>query len=406
MKRIKPLLLLIVCFMATLPLSVQAADIWSGEIDTEWYTTNIDATDYTITTAEQLAGLANIVNSTDDFSGTTITLGGDIELGGSADGNTWMPIGDNSSRFNGTFDGGGFLVSGLFINDPDSSRNGLFGEIGIDGTVKNVSVSGTVTSGIRAAGVVGHNSGTVLNCYSMVTVIGVSDVGGVAGFNEGIVANCYNTGMVEASADQAYVGGLVGLNNGGVVANCYNTGNVTGTGNNPLVGGVVGGNDGTMVSNSYWLSSSTTEGVGTTFGSAGDDPTNHVGSFDDMDSEITIDDTIRGNSADSSISTTNLLVALNAGSAIYNETLTDTANRAYRWEQAKDNYPTLTDVEITGDANYDWTVDVDDLRKIAAIDLYNTTVAEGETSPLDINGDGKINFADLAMARNSKNFGK
>ncbi len=60
------------------------------------------------------------------------------------------------------------------------------------------------------------------------------------------------------------------------------------------------------------------------------------------------------------------------------------------------------------DANDDNVVDAKDLQMIAHPDNYNKEVTEvtPENQLADVNGDGKINFADLAMARNSKNFGK
>ncbi len=54
---------------------------WDGTIDTEWYTDHESGTPYTISTAAQLAGLAKLVNEGTDFSGKTITLGADIDLG-------------------------------------------------------------------------------------------------------------------------------------------------------------------------------------------------------------------------------------------------------------------------------------------------------------------------------------
>lgn len=52
---------------------------WDGAVDLSWY--NGTDTEFTITTARQLAGLAALVNSnTADFAGKTIRLGADISL--------------------------------------------------------------------------------------------------------------------------------------------------------------------------------------------------------------------------------------------------------------------------------------------------------------------------------------
>ena len=150
---------------------------------------------YEISTAEQLAGLAKLVNGGNNFSGKTIKLTADIDLNNQA----WTPIGngDNSFAFFGTFDGDGYTISGL--NVPDANAPGLFGCI--FGTVQNLIVKGSVTVGDEAdggdygeaGGVVCENNGTVQNCgfYGSVNdEIGL-DAGGVAGGGYGKVLNCW-----------------------------------------------------------------------------------------------------------------------------------------------------------------------------------------------------------------------
>ena len=161
---------------------------------------------YEISTAEQLAGLAALVNGTAkdtegnpiaavNFSGKTIKLTADIDLGNQA----WTPIGNGSSSFAffGTFDGDGYTISGL--NVPDANAPGLFGCI--FGTVQNLIVKGSVTVGDEAdggdygeaGGVVCDNNGTVQNCgfYGSVNDELGLDAGGVAGGGYGRVLNCW-----------------------------------------------------------------------------------------------------------------------------------------------------------------------------------------------------------------------
>ena len=162
---------------------------------------------YEISTAEQLAGLAALVNGTAkdtegnpiaavNFSGKTIKLTADIDLGNQA----WTPIGNGSSSFAffGTFDGDGYTISGL--NVPDANAPGLFGCI--FGTVQNLIVKGSVTVGDEAdggdygeaGGVVCDNNGTVQNCgfYGSVNDELGLDAGGVAGGGYGRVLNCWH----------------------------------------------------------------------------------------------------------------------------------------------------------------------------------------------------------------------
>ena len=73
---------------------------WSSCADRSWYTGKQKS--YTLTTAEQLAGLAALVNGGTDFSGMTVRLGADISLErDSASGaqRLWTPIGTSITSF-------------------------------------------------------------------------------------------------------------------------------------------------------------------------------------------------------------------------------------------------------------------------------------------------------------------
>jgi TonB family protein len=117
----------------------------SGTPDTRWYTKKRNATEFTISNADELAGLAKIVNGTwggrparDNFSGKTVTLASDIDL---STYDNWTPIGDYATNtanvFSGTFNGGGHVISNLKINRPGVSYQGFFGYID-GGNVKNL----------------------------------------------------------------------------------------------------------------------------------------------------------------------------------------------------------------------------------------------------------------------------
>lgn len=111
---------LVLCMLLSVltltPTAVLAADD-DVTPDYSWYTA--DATEYTIYTAEQLLGFANLVNGSDgksatDFGGKTVKLGADINLSGIAG---WTPIGGgNVIPFKGTFDGNDKCISNLTNN--------------------------------------------------------------------------------------------------------------------------------------------------------------------------------------------------------------------------------------------------------------------------------------------------
>ena len=173
----------------------------------------------------------------------------------------WTRIGSWSSfpdlEYIGTFDGKDHIIRGLNINLADSTNSddyqGLFGVIGENGVVKNLTVEGSITiaqnSYYRVGGVAGQNEGTVNNCISHVEINVTADVsseygevysGGVVGLNFGTVENCSNSVAVNTSGASAFAGGIVGANgvDSGTVSGCYNTGTVNGT----TVGGIAGAN--------------------------------------------------------------------------------------------------------------------------------------------------------------------
>ena len=103
-----------------------------GTPDTTWYKDG--ETSFTLTTADQLFGFAELVNEGILFEGVTIKLGADIVINeGEASGwkttapaRKWTPIGTGSSAyFAGIFDGQGHYISGLYT--AEKQNNGLFG---------------------------------------------------------------------------------------------------------------------------------------------------------------------------------------------------------------------------------------------------------------------------------------
>jgi len=248
--------------IAILPLAANAQTIWSGEADTDWYTD--EQTEFTITTAEQLAGLAQLVNYDDvRMYGKTIKLGNDIRLNdttnwknwasSSSNLKPWVPIGTATYNFYGTFDGDGHIISGVYINST-TNYQGLFG-YEKEGTIKNLGLLAFyIKGGSYVGGLAGYNNnGTINNSYATGTVEGTSYVGGLVGCNrkdngDGIISNSYAEGTVTvAGTATIYVGGLVGVNNGGMIINSYATSAVTvtinGTGSGTrIVGGLVGYN--------------------------------------------------------------------------------------------------------------------------------------------------------------------
>ena len=231
------------------------AAITPGEPDTRWY--RAGRSEFTVSTAEQLAGLAELVNRGNNFDGVTVNLSGDIDLSafgkGSAfnGGKGWAPIGVGcSNSFEGVFNGNGHKIRGLYINDPELECAGLFGMISrgdnSNGHVNNLGVVDVdITGKNQVGGIAGRIYGNdwvgLSESYTTGTVKGVDNVGGLAGGSHGSrIAGCYSTARV--SGDR-YVGGLVGYNNG-MVIDSYSAGAVRGVTDVGGVAGIVDGNDG------------------------------------------------------------------------------------------------------------------------------------------------------------------
>lgn len=169
---------------------------------------------YYVRSVDDLIELAGDCTIDSYSEGVNVILTTDLDLSDS--GFTSIPI------FSGTFEGGGHTISGLVL-DGSASHCGLFRYVSETGTVRNLTVTGTVTpsgSGEYVGGIAGNNSGTISSCTFSGTVKGVSCVGGIAGTNEetGAIDGCRVYGYVQG---ERYVGGIVG-HSLGMVSNCSN----------------------------------------------------------------------------------------------------------------------------------------------------------------------------------------
>ena len=260
---------------------------------------------YQIYSAADLLWFAQAVN--DGQTDACAILCDNIDLSGIE---TWTPIGSESTPYTGTFDGQGYTISGMTIENAES-YSGLFGNV--TGTVKNFTVTGSITitgdetvarvggavgslgtasaggtvSGVTSGvditvsagndhigGVVGsmpeNSSPTVENCIytGKITVTAAAgSVAGIVGYiRTGTIQNCANQGSISVDVGgTGSVGGILGYcNNGGIyIRNCYNTGAISADGTDN-VGAIVGQNKGTQatVSNCYYLTGSANQGQG------------------------------------------------------------------------------------------------------------------------------------------------
>ena len=184
---------------------------------------------------------------------------------------SWTPIGNESNKYIGTFDGNDKIISNLYIN-ATSVYTGFFG-YATDGSIKNITFdnakvksTGSYDTAILAGDAeycIIENIKTLANC----SVEGNSLVGGILGAARDNISNCENHAMVNGAN---VVGGVVGIYDGSSksISSCANYGAVTGTSGE--VGGMVGQfSTGTIQNSANYGDITGTYYVGSLIGSAG-----------------------------------------------------------------------------------------------------------------------------------------
>ena len=269
-KKLLSILLALCLAMTLVPMSAfaeeTAADSWDGTADTSWYTSAPDASAYHISTAEQLAGLAQLVNAdpgTTNFAGKTFYLDNDIDLSG----HEWISIGTvlggdyPEYSFCGVFDGHGHVISNLYshesyIEGADEShnllRNALFGSV-YNGEVKNLGVA-------NAEIWIDPKDDSAAGKGILVDWMGKSKI-----------TNCWTSGSIYSGTKiEKNIGGIVGVTmQGCTISGCYSTATLTGNFTNSegyytepdpanwpfdTIGGIVGARfDGNLTVTDCWF---------------------------------------------------------------------------------------------------------------------------------------------------------
>ena len=199
-----------------------------------------DGESHGIQTYEELCAFRDMVNSGNNSD--SAYLDNDIIV---PEGSEWTQgIGTSDQPFNGTFDGKGFGIVGLRMNN--AKNEGLFEYIGTNGVVKDLMVFDcrSVTPAQNAGGIAAFNEGTIDHCTSGINLTGSKtytlpngkkitpsaynsyingeNCGGVAAVNKGTITGTRNAAVVE------------GITSGGIAATNDNT--IKGCANNGAVG--------------------------------------------------------------------------------------------------------------------------------------------------------------------------
>lgn len=206
---------------------------------------NTSADEYEISSADELMQFAAAVNSgANTFAGKTVLLTADIEVG-----SDWVSIGSRTGEntgklFRGTFDGQGHKITFAGHSVSSSLTGALFGYLGDGAVVKDLELTGTITTSGEV-----NFLGTLANAV----VMNVS------------VRNVRSDVRINAGGNLLYSGGLIGFMENGTYATnltidgCVSNGTINCGGQAKAIGGFVGytGNIGNAnksltITNSGW----------------------------------------------------------------------------------------------------------------------------------------------------------
>ena len=262
--------------LVSAPLSAQT--IWSGIADISWYDAN--QTSFDISTPEQLAGVAQLVNSgATSFNGKTLNLLNDLWLNDTGDStNNWTPIGGGSptsespstgNAFKGNFNGHGHAIYNLYCDKGSTFHAGLFCALENPCTIDSLVMINPV---LKSRGMMGciagypRGSSSVYVRYCLVinarivgeNSSGSNNIGGIFGAtypNNGstYIENCGATGSIRGY----YPAGIAGNAERSYITNAYFAGSLYSYGTN--FGGMTahGGNRTNCYSYTEILSSTT-----------------------------------------------------------------------------------------------------------------------------------------------------
>lgn len=219
------------------------------------------STPYIISTPQQLAYFLKELNNGNHFQNTCFEISNDIDMSG----HLWISNYTSNAYFQGDFNGQGYSIKGLTINNSDNTpyafiydnsgtiRNIHFTDLNItstncgavavtatnDGTINNCYLTGAINSSYQISNLTDNNggvflnsvsgfslenNGTIINCGNSSTISSGTYASALTIRNFGTVTNCTNTAKISG----AYVGGLIYFNEYGnsLISNCYNANSV------------------------------------------------------------------------------------------------------------------------------------------------------------------------------------
>ena len=224
--------------------------------DTSWSGSGTSGSPYLITSAQELAGLAYMVNSGTNYSGTYFRQTQDIDLSA----HYWTPIGNPSRYFGGNYDGYFCQISNIYVLQ-ESMVAGLFGRSS-GSLIENIKIiNGLISHDDNFSGLVGGicatgQNSTFKNCLVDCNIenTGGGSVGGIIAVAENsVIINCCFLGNI--SPQHAYnslnCGGIVANATDSEISNCYNSGNIDVNCSSGNIGGIIGRSSDNSMTNCF-----------------------------------------------------------------------------------------------------------------------------------------------------------
>lgn len=184
-----------------------------------WMDTGLNSPDGTTTTLDYAERMKTNINLAKVSS---YNLAEVYKSSGNADKPEFIPIGNETNPYSGTFNGNGATISNLYINSSYiRNRQGFFGTINDKSKIKHLSLTNvSITSGDwYVGGLIGFNSGgTVTGCSVQGTIQGAGVTGGIVGQNNGFIYSSSSTATISGGT----FGGVAG-DNWGMIETCYVT---------------------------------------------------------------------------------------------------------------------------------------------------------------------------------------
>jgi len=232
-----------------------------------------EASPYLLSTPDEWNALALYMSqTTNSLEEKYVAVANDIDFTGKE----FTPLAfDGATYFNGTLDGKGHTVKGISYKTT-ATYQGAIKVIGSTATVKNLTLSGEITSAFAntggfAAQIYGslsncvnnikvtstkataggfaatlYNTASLTKCVNKAAIAAVSSVGGIAGTfdkdSKVVLTECANEGLIKGNSNSAYVGGMVGTAYPSTLKDCVNSGEitVTNTANQSFAAGMIG----------------------------------------------------------------------------------------------------------------------------------------------------------------------